>query len=402
MKKYRLAIVASHPIQYQSPLWREIAKHPDIDVVVCYCVDWGVSKPQFHKDFFGTPYKWDIPLLEGYKYKFLRNYSPKPGPYLGGFINPGIFWELWKNRYDAVLVMGWMDVTFWFAFLAAKLSGTPVFLRTVNSSYYDTHIKRPLLLLLFKKLCLKILFHFFVSGFLAIGMWNRNMYLEYGVPPERIFHFPYAVWNEFFFEESSKHKSNVKTIRESLGISPNDIVILFAARFIYRRHPEHAILAFEKLKDIPNATLLMVGDGEMMDELKKMSKEKNLKKVRFVGFKNQRALVEMYTISDIFVRADEPEEGDWGATVNEAMACGLPVVCTDTISSQADLVRRGENGFVYPLGDLDALAGFLRTMINDRKLLSSMKERSKEVIAKWGYREDVEGMLAVLEYCTRP
>src|SRR3989344_591323 len=143
---YRLAIVASHPIQYQSPLWRSIAAHPEIDLTVYYCLEWGTSG-KTHKNFFGVEYRWDTPLLEGYRYKFLRNYSPKPAPSLGGFINPGIFWELWKNRYDAVLILGWMDVTFWFAFLAAKLKGTPVFLRTVNSLSYDTSVRRPQVLL---------------------------------------------------------------------------------------------------------------------------------------------------------------------------------------------------------------------------------------------------------------
>ena len=394
------AIVASHPIQYQSPLWRSIAAHPEIDLTVYYCLEWGTSG-KTHKNFFGVEYRWDTPLLEGYRYKFLRNYSPKPAPSLGGFINPGIFWELWKNRYDAVLILGWMDVTFWFAFLAAKLKGTPVFLRTVNSLSYDTSVRRPKFLLFLKKIYLKVLFHRFISCFLAIGTWNRNMYLEYGIPLERIFHFPYAVWNEFFLEESKKWESRRAEVRKEIGVGPNTKLIVYAGRFVREKHPEHAIQAYERIKDIPDVVLLMIGDGAMRKELEKETMEKGLPGVRFLGFRNQTELMKLYAISDVFVRADSPHKGDWGATVNEAMACGLPIICTDTISSQADLVRRGENGFVYKLGDIDALADALRKTLLDEKLLEFMKKKSREIISRWGYKEDVEGLLEALAFCAK-
>ena len=407
-KKYKLAVVASHPIQYQSPLWREIAKRPNIDLMVYYCVDWGVSKPQFDsKEFFGVKYKWDIPLLDGYKYKFLRNYSPVPKPRLGGFINPGIFWELWRNKYDAVLIMGWMDVTFWFAFLAAKLKCLPVLLRVVNSSRYDQRVKRPKILLTLKRLYLKILFHNFVSAFLAIGTWNREMYLEYGVAPEKIFHFPYAAWNDFFMSETEKNKKDQKEIRRELGIDPKTKVITYAARFVKAKHPEQAILAYEKLtkklatdnSTTKNLSLLMIGDGPMRADLEKEALEKKLKNIIFTGFKNQTELVRLYAITDVFIRTDGFFKGDWGATVNEAMACGLPVISPDTLGSQADLVRRGENGFVYPFGDIDALAGFMRKLVMDDRPLESMKKKSKEIISNWSYEEDVGGLLGALQYC---
>ncbi len=400
-KKYRLAVVASHPIQYQSPLWREIAKHPDIDITVYYCVDWGVSKPQLHKDFFNVPYKWDVPLLEGYTYKFLRNYSPKPGPYLGGFINPGIFGELWRNKYDAVLVMGWMDVTFWFAFLAAKLKGIPVLLRTVNSLSYDRAVRRSRLLLFLKHGYLTVLFRRFVSAFLAIGTWNRNMYLNYGVSPERIFHFPYAVNNTFFFEETKKHAPRRDEIRNELDINPKAKVITYAARFVAEKHPEHILLAYEKMRDIPGVTLLMVGDGPLRAVLEKEAKEKKLTGMKFLGFKNQTELVKIYAISDIFVRTDGYHKGDWGATVNEALACGLPVICTDAISSQADLIRQGEDGFVYALGDIDAFAGFMKKMVLEPELLSSMKRKSIDIISGWGYERDIDGLIKALGYVSK-
>ena len=106
----------------------------------------------------------------------------------------------------------------------------------------------------------------------------------------------------------------------------------------------------------------------------------------------------IYAVTDIFVRADSPHKGDWGATVNEAMACGLPVICTDTISSQADLIRRGENGFVYRLGDLDALAEFIKKLVIDSKFLESMKKKSIEIISNWDYKQDIDELVKALKF----
>ncbi|MBI2035427.1 MAG: glycosyltransferase [Candidatus Liptonbacteria bacterium] len=395
-KKYKLAVVATHPIQYQSPLWREIAKNQRIDITVYYCVDWGVSKPQLHKDFFSIAYKWDIPLLVGYKLKFLRNYAPKPRPSIWGLFNPGIFWKLLKNRYDAVIVLGWMDITSWLTLLSAKITLTPIFLRVVNSSNYDKHVMRSKFLLLLKRLYLKIIFRGFVSGFLAIGTWNREMYLEFGAPKERIFHFPYAVWNEFFMEESKKYENSRDEIKRELGIDPKAKVITYAARFVHDKHPEHVIKAYELLisdYSITDTCLLMIGDGELKGPLEKEVAKKGLSNVKFLGFKNQRELIKLYAITDIFVRTDDYIKGDWGATVNEAMACGLPVIAPHTIGAQVDLVRQGENGFVYRLGDIEALAHYIKKIIDNEQLLESMKGKSKEIISDWSYKEDTEGLL---------
>src|SRR3989344_3471124 len=97
--KYRLAIVASHPIQYQAPLFRALAQDPRLDVTVYYCWDFGISEAGFDKEL-GVKVKWDIPLLDGYRYKLLKNWSPKPAPSFFGQINPSIIRELKEKEFD--------------------------------------------------------------------------------------------------------------------------------------------------------------------------------------------------------------------------------------------------------------------------------------------------------------
>ena len=114
--KYKLAILSSHPIQYQVPLFKRLSTHKDVDLTVYFCWDRGVEDEEYDPGF-GMKLKWDIPLLEGYQYKFLCNWSPKPSSSFFGLINPGIYKELIQNRYDAVLVHGYASLTNWLAFL---------------------------------------------------------------------------------------------------------------------------------------------------------------------------------------------------------------------------------------------------------------------------------------------
>ena len=84
-----------------------------------------------------------------------------------------------------------------------------------------------------------------------------------------------------------------------------------------------------------------------------------------------------------------------GAVINEAMACGLPVVVTDRCGSLGDIVQEGDNAFVYPAGDADALARALDALMDDA-LRARMGQRSREIIATWDYARGVEGVKEAL------
>ena len=65
----RLAIVSTHPIQYNAPAFRSLASNPDLEVHVFY--EWegpGTLDPEF-----GQAVKWDVPLLDGYDHTFVPN-----------------------------------------------------------------------------------------------------------------------------------------------------------------------------------------------------------------------------------------------------------------------------------------------------------------------------------------
>src|SRR5437879_571660 len=97
-RRYRLAAIASHVIQYQAPLFRLLAAQPDIDLTVFFCADWGLKT--YRDPGFAREVRWDVPLLDGYHSEFLRNISWTPGPGRPwGLINPGIVAHLRRSRF---------------------------------------------------------------------------------------------------------------------------------------------------------------------------------------------------------------------------------------------------------------------------------------------------------------
>jgi glycosyltransferase involved in cell wall biosynthesis len=70
------------------------------------------------------------------------------------------------------------------------------------------------------------------------------------------------------------------------------------------------------------------------------------------------------------------------------------------IYGEGDIVRDGENGFVYPVGDNESLAAILDRLVEDEPLRKRMGQRSWEIIREWNFERDIEGVLRALDYVT--
>ena len=102
-------------------------------------------------------------------------------------------------------------------------------------------------------------------------------------------------------------------------------------------------------------------------------------------------IVELYVAADVFALLSEREP--WAVVVNEAAACGLPLVLSDRVGAAHDLLRDGENGTLVPAGDVGAAAAALRALAADPELRRAQGERSRELARDWGYGPSVEGFL---------
>jgi glycosyltransferase involved in cell wall biosynthesis len=394
----RLAILISHPIQYFSPLFRRLARQPEIELTVLYCSLQG-ARPM-RDPGFGVSFAWDIPLLEGYRYKALRNLWP--GRLQGFFscLNPGVINELRKGGYDAVMVFGWGSLATWMAFAGAKLAGMPWMIYGDIISLYEGRRRGPRQAL--RRGLLSALFGA-TGAFLVSGAFNRKFYELYGIPAERCFHVPFTVDVSFFARRAREARQHRNEIRARLGIPADTVVFLFVGKLLKHKRPWDLLEAMQALgATTPNAAAVFAGEGELRPDLEARIAASGITGAFLLGFRNQRELPEIYATADALVL---PSSSDNKPLVtNEAMACGLPVIVSDRtgVWGPGDIVRDGENGFVYPCGDVGALAEAMRKLANDPDLRRRMGRRSGEIISDFGYETCVAGILEALETIVPP
>jgi len=388
MKK--LAIVTSHPIQYQAPLFRAIAQQPDIELTVYFGCDYGINPTKVHPGF-DKGFAWDIPLLDGYKYVFLKNSKENvevtdwrlDGPELKSYFKSG--------GYNAVLVFGWSMRLYWQAIRWAKRYNIPLILRAESNlkhaqAWYIKGAKRILFPWLFKQF----------KAFLSIGSYNSELYRHFGVPEAAIFSAPYCVDNEFFSEGAAAQALKAKQLRRKLGILESDMVFLFMAKFIDRKRPLDLIGAAARNRSCRGSHVILVGGGELMEACQSAITENELTNVHLVGFVNQSELPTYYAAADVFVLPSKYET--WGLVLNEAMACALPGIVSNGCGAAEDMVIEGKTGFSYPVGDVRRLAELMMFMANNKEICRQMGQHAAEHIHKFSVTSAVSALNKSLQY----
>jgi len=390
VKRARVAIVASHVIQYQDPFFRLLAADPDVDLTVLYLSNAGAES--YRDKDMGTTLRWDVELLTGYRHVFLRNLVHDSNRGWTRHINPGIVSALLRGHYDMVIFMlGWGSISAILGIVTCRLAGIPFFLYG-DSSFpppEDTlrrRIRATLLRALFRR----------TTGFMVSGVLNAEYYRHYGGDPDHFFLLPWAVDNDRFAEASRFAEGEREKMREALSIGPEQTVFVFSAKLVERKDPMTLLRAYERMSERDRGVVLFVGDGELRESLETYTREHALGGVRFAGFINQRDLPKYYALSDVFVLPSTYEPR--GAVINEAMACGLPVIVTDRCGSVGDIVLDGENAFVYKAGDADALAGAMTRLAGEPELRERMARRSREIIGTWTFARGVEGVRLALRW----
>lgn len=368
----------SHPIQYFSPLLKELAKKTDLEV--CYFSDVSLK---LNKDAgFGTAIKWDIPLLEGYQSEFLKNWRSS-GPLTNSFFdvfNPSVITKLWKTKHKIVVVNGWSYSSNWLVFIFGKLFGKKIWMRAENPLHKEL-TKSPKLLFI-KKIILKhILFKLFIDKFLYIGSQNKAFYQFYGVNEESRYIFtPYAVDNKQFQTEKLKFSKNINELKTELQVDSDKKIILFSGKYIEVKRPLDLLEAFKMLNN-PDYHLIFVGEGKLRKQMEDYVKQNGLQNVLLTGFVNQSQISKYYAIANVFVMCSEMET--WGLSLNEAMNFELPVVISSTCGSSFDLVKDGVNGYIFQKSDVSNLAKKIESVLSSEENKRKMGKASLEIINRY-------------------
>lgn len=384
----RLGILETHPIQYKAPLFRALAKEPGLDIMVHYCMI-----PDAHQQGteFGVDFEWDIPLLDGYPQRVLRNVAREPSVLrFGGCDTPEIAAIIRSSSFDVWLVNGWVAKSCLQALLACRRYGVPCLVRG------ESNALRPRVA--WKRYLHRLLLRQYAAA-LYIGALNRDFYNSLGVASNRLFFAPYCVDNTALAAAAARARPRRDAIRESWNLLPSNRVFLFCGKLSAKKRPLDLIHAAARVGlGSVNLRLLFVGDGELRAECEALAASMGVHAV-FAGFLNQSRIVDAYVASDCLVLPSDSGE-TWGLVVNEAMACGVPALVSNQAGCHPDLVLPGDTGSVFPCGNRVALSALLQSHLDDPSIDQRQGARAAQHIAHYSIETCVRGVLQAVTSVT--
>ncbi len=384
----KLAIVSTHPIQYYAPVFRLLAEKTELKVFYT----WGEESLNKVDPGFGKKIEWDLPLLDGYKYEFLKNTSKRPGSsHFKGIINPHAIDRIREYNPNAILIYGWAyqshlcimrhfkgKIPIWFrgdSHLLNETRGVKKYLRRFFLRWVYAHVDKAF----------------------YVGSANKAYFKQYGLKDKQLIHAPHAIDNQRF---SENRNSEANALRNELGIEKEDILILFAGKFELQKNPELLLSAFIEL-NIHDTHLLMVGNGVLEEKLKRkvetIKQGKPFNNIHFLPFQNQSRMPFIYQACNLFCLPSQSET--WGLAVNEAMAAGKAVLVSNRVGCATDLVKSGVNGEVFQAGNIENLKIKLRGLLTDREKLFRYGEASKQQIKDWSFEQQMQAIFSQLVLC---
>jgi len=380
---YCLAIILSHPIQYYSPWFRHLTCTNSLRIKVFYLNNEGI-KPTEDREF-GKAFLWDTDLLSDYSYEFVPNQASKPGSHhFWGLRNPNLRTAIKRFKPDAILLFGY---NYWTHLNLILCHPAPLIFRG------DSTLLRPSPLRGLKRFILKLIYSRF-TAFLCVGKANAAYLLHCGVPQSKIYKSPHCV-DIKHFAPTSQRQVKAGDLRTSLGISGEEIVLLFSGKFIPKKRPDLLLNTFLKIAHHhPQSRLILSGDGELLPELLCAASKAGTisKRVHFLPFANQSEIPIRYLLGDVLVLET------WGLSVNEAMHLGRPAIVSDRVGCHPDLIVHGKTGWVFRADDEAHFTQILHEVLSlSRSELAEKGRAAQAHAASYNYENATAGLLAALD-----
>jgi glycosyltransferase involved in cell wall biosynthesis len=227
---------------------------------------------------------------------------------------------------------------------------------------------------------------------LVVGRLAREAMLARGVAPERISVFADTIDVEAFGATCDRLAGRRDELRAEAGLGPDDVAVLSVARLVPEKGLDTLVRAVAEAAE-PRLVLLLAGGGPEREPLEALARELGVRLVLLPDLAWER-IAERFVAADVFALLSRHEP--WGVVVNEAAACGLPLVLSDRVGAAFDLLEDGRNGTLVPVDDHRAAAAALRRLADDPALRAEAGRASRALVQGWGYDPSLENLLAVV------
>lgn len=295
---------------------------------------------------------------------------------------PSVLSVIKKGGYDSLIIGGYSTPTAMYAIRYLHAKKLPFILNADGGFIREE-----------RKIASAVKCYFIskASAWLSTGDMVDDYLVHYGAKRERIFRYPFtSVWRKDIVEEPVSSEEQ-KRLREKLGIQEKKMVVA-VGQMIHRKAPDILIQAAAFMDS--EAGIYMIG-GKPGEKEEGLVRKLGLDRVHFLEFMPKEKLKEYYLAADAFVLPTR--EDAWGLVINEALACGLPVVTTRRCIAGMEMLQEGKNGFLVPVEAVEPLAEALNRILRDQSLEKSMREHNLELAKRYTIEEMAKTHLNILK-----
>lgn len=363
----RLVILTEIISPYRIPLFNALAQCAGVDLHVIFLAETDPVLRQWRV------YKDEI----RFSYEVLPSWRPRVGGY-NALLNRGVGRALRAAVPDAILCGGYNYAASWQALVWARTKNIS-FLLWSESHSHETRRVRPLVEFL------KDEFLHRCTGFVVPGRLALEYLVDHKIKEDVIFTAPNAVDNDLFAGCAEEARKNASVRRQELNLP--DRYFLFAGRLVREKGVFELLSAYAKLNEQvrQQVGLVFAGDGACRQELEERAASISPGVVRFAGFAHREQLAKYYALAEMLIL---PTYSDtWGLVVNEAMACGLPVVLSRAAGCSADLVRENWNGLLIPPKEVSPLAAAMESLASQPDVCARMGANSLHHISHYSPKQ---------------
>ena len=372
----RVAFVSPEPTPYRAPLLDLVAQRPELDLTVIYAARSVLSRPWAVEPAHRAVFLRGVRLL-GVR-PLLRHDYP---------VTPGVFGELRRARPDVVVVSGWSTFASQAAVAWCRARRVPYVLlveshdagpragwrRAVKGAIVPAIVRR-------------------ATSVLVVGSLARESVVARGADPARVRVFANTIDVGAFAGRAAELSPRRRELRASLGLDEEDVAVLTVARLAPEKGHDVLLRAIAAAGD-PRLRPVLVGEGPARPSLEEVARSLGTRAF-FTGNRPWADVLEAYVAADVFALLSWFEP--WAVVVNEAAACGLPLVLSDRVGAAHDLLHDGANGALVRAGDTDGAAGALGELAASPERRAAQGARSRELVAAWGYEPSVENLVAAV------
>lgn len=377
--KTRLVVLTEIIAPYRIPVFNALSQHREVDLHVIFLAE---NDPVLRQ---WLVYRDEI----RFSYQVLPSWRRRLGKH-NLLLNRGLAAALRESSPEVILCGGYNYPASWEAMAWAHRSSVPFYL-WVESTAHDQRDGR----LLVESLKRKFVRH--CDGFVVPGQASREYVRSFGVDDDVIFTAPNAVDTDWFADQAARTREHAAQHRQNLDVPER--FFLFVGRLVREKGVFELLSAYGSLDPSVRERigLVFAGDGLEREELQRRASDVQPGCIRFSGFLQREAVAAHYALAEALVF---PTHSDpWGLVVNEAMACGLPIITTSVAGCAADLVREGWNGRVIEPGNIGQLAAAMAEHASDAELHDQMAQHSREHVRKYSPDACAGGISAAVLSC---